>query len=179
MVLGVNVAVMREGTVLLTKREDYAIWCLPGGHWDEGESLAAAAVREVREETGYDVRLTRLVGIYGRPGWVDRYLIATFAAEIVGGEPMPQENEVTEMRFFGPDEIPERLILGGRQRIEDAFAGYGGSVVRAERARWPFDRMLNRPDMYRLRDESGLPREEWYEQTVGYLDAEGSDLEVE
>jgi 8-oxo-dGTP diphosphatase len=178
MVLGVNVAVMREGKILLTRREDYAVWCLPGGHWDDGESLAQAAIREVREETGYAVRLDRLVGLYSRPGWVDRYLIATFAGQIVGGTPRPQPDEVTEMAFFGPGEIPEELVLGVRQRIEDAFAGYGGSVVRAERAAWPFEERLDRLDMYRLRDESGLQREQWYRQTVGYLDDAGSDLEV-
>jgi ADP-ribose pyrophosphatase YjhB (NUDIX family) len=55
--LAVNVAVIDGDRVLLTRREDFEVWCLPGGTVDEGESLAEAATREVREETGLDVRL--------------------------------------------------------------------------------------------------------------------------
>jgi ADP-ribose pyrophosphatase YjhB (NUDIX family) len=57
--LGVNVAVIEDGRVLLTQREDFPVWCLPGGGVDPGESLAQAAVREVREETGLEVELER------------------------------------------------------------------------------------------------------------------------
>jgi ADP-ribose pyrophosphatase YjhB (NUDIX family) len=65
--LGVNVAVIEDGRVLLTQREDFEVWCLPGGQVESGESLAQAAVREVREETGLHIELLRLVGIYSRP----------------------------------------------------------------------------------------------------------------
>ncbi len=62
--LGVTVAVIDEDRILLTKREDFEVWCLPGGGVDPGESVAQAAIREAREETGLEVQLTRLVGIY-------------------------------------------------------------------------------------------------------------------
>ena len=69
-VLAVNVAVLEAGRILLILREDFDVWCMPGGHLDPGESFAAAAVREVREETGLEVRLDRLVGAYSRPLWI-------------------------------------------------------------------------------------------------------------
>lgn len=69
--LGVNVAIVSEGRVLLTRREDFDVWCLPGGQVDAGESLAEAARREVREETGLEVRIERLVGMYSGPRWLD------------------------------------------------------------------------------------------------------------
>lgn len=177
--LGVNVAVLRDGKVLLTKREDYEVWCLPGGHVDAGESLARAAIREVSEETGLEVRLTRLVGLYSRPNWQpDMYHIAVFAAEIIGGELHPDPHEVIDLRFFGRDGLPDQLLLGQRRRILDAFSGAGGSLVRTEAFVWPFDRPLDRLGLYQRRDDSGLPRDEFYERTMGSQDAQGTVLEV-
>ncbi|MDQ6834354.1 MAG: NUDIX hydrolase [Chloroflexota bacterium] len=67
--LGLDVVVVEAGRVVLTRREDLGIWCLPGGGVDAGESVTHAAIREVREETGLDVHLTQVVGIYSRPRW--------------------------------------------------------------------------------------------------------------
>ncbi len=53
--VSVNVAVMQEGRILLTQREDFETWVLPSGRVEEGESLAQAAIREAKEETGIDV----------------------------------------------------------------------------------------------------------------------------
>ncbi len=70
--LGVCVVINDEqGKIVFIKRNDLPVWDLPGGHVEEGESLVEAAIREVKEETGLDVRITRLVGIYSRPNWFD------------------------------------------------------------------------------------------------------------
>ena len=50
--------------ILMTQREDNNRWCLPGGGMDPGERAAEACVREVLEETGLEVRVVRLVGVY-------------------------------------------------------------------------------------------------------------------
>ena len=55
------------GNVLLTRRQDNGRWCLPGGGMDPGESAAEACIREVFEETGLEVKVKRLVGIYTSP----------------------------------------------------------------------------------------------------------------
>jgi 8-oxo-dGTP pyrophosphatase MutT (NUDIX family) len=62
--LGVTVVVIRDNAVLLTKREDFDVWCLPGGAVDAREPLDHAARREVWEETGIEISITRLIGIY-------------------------------------------------------------------------------------------------------------------
>lgn len=55
------------GQILLIKRTDNDSWALPGGAIDLGESLTQAAVRETKEETGVDCRVTGIVGIYSDP----------------------------------------------------------------------------------------------------------------
>lgn len=56
-----------QGQVLLLKRSDNALWAPPGGAHDFGESIAETAVRETYEETGIEIRVTGLVGIYTDP----------------------------------------------------------------------------------------------------------------
>ncbi|HLZ55533.1 MAG TPA: NUDIX domain-containing protein [Ktedonosporobacter sp.] len=53
--------VIDNGQILLIQREDFKVWALPGGQIEAGESVAQAAIREVREETGIEVELTSLV----------------------------------------------------------------------------------------------------------------------
>ncbi|MGC9523488.1 MAG: NUDIX hydrolase [Anaerolineae bacterium] len=62
--LGASVAIIEDGRVLLTKRDDVEAWALPGGRIEAGESVVEAACREALEETGLEISVTRLVGIY-------------------------------------------------------------------------------------------------------------------
>jgi ADP-ribose pyrophosphatase YjhB (NUDIX family) len=110
--LAAHVAVIQNGQILLTKRAYVEAWALPGGQVDVGESVAEAAVREAREETGLEVRLTRLVGIYFIPQWQngDNHS-ALFAASPVGGVLRPQEGEVIEARYFAPTALPGAVAV--------------------------------------------------------------------
>ena len=106
-----------------------------------------AAVREVIEETGLEVQLTRLVGIYSMPeatAWVN--LMIVFAAEVVGGSLQKQNDEVLEIDYFAEDNIPHNLLLGHQQRIKDAFAKDVSSRVWRQAVR--FEPKLNRKELY-------------------------------
>jgi len=67
-ILAASIAIIDNGRILLIQREDFRVWGLPGGDVNPGESLAQAAARETREETGLEVALTRLVGMYSLVG---------------------------------------------------------------------------------------------------------------
>lgn len=148
--LGVTVAVLDEGRVLLTRRQDFPIWCLPGGGIDGGESAAAAAVREVREETGLEVALTRLVGVYSRPNWspAGNHEVL-YAARVVGGALVRETAETSDAAFLLPGELPPNLNWWHRQRIADALTP-GPAVSWLQDTIWPFG-TLSGPEVYAQR----------------------------
>jgi ADP-ribose pyrophosphatase YjhB (NUDIX family) len=169
--LAVNVAVIQDGKILLTKREDFETWILPSGGVEEGESLAQAAIRETKEETGLDVQLTRLVGIYTRLGsWSPGYMVL-FAAKPVGGAIQCQEGETIAVEWFAFEELPGPLSLGHKRRIKDAMEGAAGIVVLQEIQAPHMFNTVARRELYERRDNSGLSRQEFYLQMI-----EGAEL---
>jgi ADP-ribose pyrophosphatase YjhB (NUDIX family) len=160
--LAVNVAVIHEGQVLLTKREDFEVWCLPGGQVEEGESLAQAAIRETKEETGLDVELTRLVGVYSRLGGFPDVHAILYAACPIGGEICLQPGETVEVRYFYPNELPAEMLVAQKQRILDAIQGLSG-ISLCQELHLP---ATTRRELYAERDRSGLPRQEFYLQRM-------------
>ncbi|TDE39370.1 NUDIX domain-containing protein [Actinomadura sp. 6K520] len=74
LVPSVNVVVENDkGEILMIRRTDNDNWALPGGAIDLGESVTQAAIRETKEETGIDVEITGLVGIYSDPKHLIHY----------------------------------------------------------------------------------------------------------
>jgi ADP-ribose pyrophosphatase YjhB (NUDIX family) len=166
--LGVNIAIIHSGQILLIKREDFEVWGLPGGHVDPGESVAQAAVREAWEETGLEVELTKLVGVYSALGGrVEGNHVVLFRAQPVGGILRPDESEVIELNYFDPAHLPEPLIWWHHQRILDAMNGVGGGVAWAQKLGWPFAPEVTRDSIYQLRDQSGLSRQAFYQHYFG------------
>ena len=124
--------------VLLTRREDNGRWCLPGGHMEAGESAEEACAREVWEETGLQVEIVRLIGIYSTPHRILQYadgnqyqLVALcFEARSVGGE-LGLSDETTEVDYFTRERIQELDIMEHHiERIEDAFAEEAAAYIR-------------------------------------------------
>ena len=164
--LAVIVAVIDDGKVLLTKREDFEVWCLPGGGVEEGESLAEAGIREAKEETGLDVELTRLVGVYSRMGGGLHDVHAVlYAAKPIGGELKLQPNETIEVKYFPFNKLPDEMLFGHKKRISDAINHTNGVSVRQEmKAR--DTKQYTRKEIYEARDKSGLSRQQFYLQRL-------------
>ncbi len=176
--LGAAVAIFQNGRLLLTKRDDWEVWCLPGGGVDPGETCAQAAVREACEETGLHVALTGLIGVYSRPHWNRGGLhLLLFAAEIVGGALTPNPAEVIEAGYFDAATLPAPLMWGHTQMIADALRGARG-VAWVHNARWHHPRDLSRAEQYAMRDASRLPRAEFYQRHFTPLDVHDQTLEV-
>jgi ADP-ribose pyrophosphatase YjhB (NUDIX family) len=162
--LTVNVAVISEDRILLTRRDDFEVWCLPGGGVEEGESLARAAIRETKEETGLDVELTSLVGVYSRIGSLPDTHVILFSAIPVGGEIQIQSGETIDVCYFSFDEIPNELSLGHRKRIEDARDRVGGSVAVTQELLLNAGSKIDPKDLAQIRKSSREARIAFYRQ---------------
>jgi ADP-ribose pyrophosphatase YjhB (NUDIX family) len=109
---GAALVVDEQGRVLLQRRADSGNWSLPGGVMELGETMGQAVVREVREETGVDVELTGILGIYTDPAHVIAYddgevrqeFVVAFTARVVGGE-LKGSDESTEVRWVRLPEV--------------------------------------------------------------------------
>lgn len=138
--LGCSAAIF-DGThqkVLLTRRADNGLWCLPGGALEAGESAAEACEREVLEETGLSVRVTRLIGVYSDPdqlvvypdGYKAFIVGLCFEAEIIGGR-LGLSSETTEFGYYALKQIEGMKLLGHhKERIEDALAGQASAFIK-------------------------------------------------
>jgi ADP-ribose pyrophosphatase YjhB (NUDIX family) len=127
-----------QGRVLMQRRSDSGNWSLPGGVMDIGETLQQCVVREVKEETGLDIEITGLLGIYTDPthviayadGEVRQEFNVTYLARVVGGT-VTVSRESTEVRYIDPaefDQIPihETVRLRLRHHAERREKPYLG-----------------------------------------------------
>jgi len=111
---------MGSGVVLIKRAIEpgYGKWTFPGGFVERGERAEAAAERETLEETGVEVKVTGIVGLYTYEGQVPA--IAVFAARAIGGEPKPLD-ETMAVESFADDTLPwdDMAFPSTEQALED------------------------------------------------------------
>ena len=127
-----------EGKFLLTRRADNGQWCLPGGAVESGETVAEACIREVWEETGLNVRVKRLVGVYSHPDQLIIYkdgnkafIVAIhFEVQVTGGE-LGLSNETTDFGYFTVEEMEELEMLGRhKERVLDTLKQQVEAIIK-------------------------------------------------
>lgn len=108
-----------EGTVLLIERKNPPHgWALPGGFVDVGETVEQAAVREAQEETGLDVSLKRLLGVYSDPSRDERmHTVSIVYVAEAKGEPLAGD-DAKNTQCFGLGKLPE-LAFDHKQVLSD------------------------------------------------------------
>lgn len=118
-----------NGRLLLIHKTDNDLWALPGGGHEVGESISDTVVREVKEETGYDVEVTDLVGTYTNPrhvmayddGEVRQQFSICFRARLVGGQ-LQTSSESKAVEWVEPEQLDQLSMHPSmRQRVADAL----------------------------------------------------------
>lgn len=127
-----------ESRVLMIQRSDNGLWSLPGGVMEIGETLGQCAEREVEEETGYQVKVVDVIGVYSDPkhvieysdGEVRQQFAVCFRALVMGGSPREsaESPQVDWLDSVTLDELPmhpsTRLrIHHGLERLPHAYLG--------------------------------------------------------
>ncbi|MBG0775572.1 MAG: NUDIX hydrolase [Desulfovibrionaceae bacterium] len=137
-----------RGVVLVRRRNEPHGWALPGGFVDYGETLERAAVREAREETGLDVELVALLGVYSDPARDARlHTVSTvFTARAADLSTLAGGDDAAEARFFAVGRRPEPLCFD-HGRILDEFTRFlSGEPLCATWGARPEAHCTDRPD---------------------------------
>ena len=117
-VAAVALVVDGNGLVMVKRgvEPEYGKWAFPSGYVDRGEVVESAAVREVKEETGLDVALDQLIGVYSLEG--NPVVLVVYSAHIVGGE-VVIGHDALAVETFALDELPPLPFPHDEQILKD------------------------------------------------------------
>ena len=122
-----SVVVAHDGGVLLGKRSiepGRGLWCLPGGFVNHDEDPLDAARRECREETGAEVDITRLLGVYHIAKRNAASMIGVaYEARLADGAGCQPGSEMAELDVFTADQLPELAFPSHRAILDEYFSG--------------------------------------------------------
>ena len=125
-------AIFKDGKILLV-HENNGTWALPGGWVDVLESVGSNTIKEVKEETGLDVRNQKIIAIQDRnqhntPSYAYGICKVFVLCELLGGE-FKENTETTEIKYFSLDEIPQNLAneKTSMEQIEMCFRALNDS----------------------------------------------------
>ncbi|MDE6471135.1 MAG: NUDIX domain-containing protein [Eubacterium sp.] len=118
-----------QNRLLLQKRSDCEKWGFLGGMVEAGESVSEAAAREVKEESGLEVEITSLFGVYSKyfaeysNGDKAQPIVHMFKANVIGGELIDKNNETLDLKYFDLSDVPELFCKQHRDVLDDIIAG--------------------------------------------------------
>ncbi|OGD70308.1 hypothetical protein A3I18_01365 [Candidatus Campbellbacteria bacterium RIFCSPLOWO2_02_FULL_35_11] len=107
-----------QNRILLCHRNDYDLWNLPGGTLESGEAPWDRVKREVKEETGLEVKIEKLQGIYSKQD--KNEIVFSFICNVIGGE-ITLNDETNQIEYFEINEIPKNTSPKQIERIKDAL----------------------------------------------------------
>jgi ADP-ribose pyrophosphatase YjhB (NUDIX family) len=116
----------------LCLRNDYDLWNLPGGGLENGEAPWQGVIREVKEETGLDVEITKLIGIYSKTDKND--IVFAFECKIIGGK-ITLNEEAKDIKWFSLNEIPKNFPPKQLERINDLFENKKEVIMKIQKGK--------------------------------------------
>jgi len=118
-----------KNRVLLCLRNDYDLWNLPGGGLEKGETPWEGVVREIKEETGLNIKILRLIGVYSKPD--KNEIVFSFECKIISGK-LTLNKEAREIKYFSLNRIPKNTVKKQVGRIQDFFKKEKNPVLKIQ-----------------------------------------------
>jgi 8-oxo-dGTP diphosphatase len=115
-----------ENRILWCLRTDRDLWNLPGGSVENGEAPWDCVIREVKEETGLDIIVEKLTGIYSKPEEND--LVFSYKCRVVAGDLQINE-EAKEIKYFELNKLPQNIVRKQVARVKDYFDNNDRAVM--------------------------------------------------
>lgn len=125
-----------KGEILLVKTRRDGDWVFPGGQVEVGENLIDGVIREVKEESGIDVKVSHLVGIYSNTATYEGHsgvkivptkVMFDFVCEPVGGK-LTTSDETSDSRWVSKEEVLDMVSAPALRTRFQAYLDYNGSV---------------------------------------------------
>jgi ADP-ribose pyrophosphatase YjhB (NUDIX family) len=126
----------KQERVLLCHRTDHDLWNLPGGSLESSESPWDGLKREIKEETGLEVEISKLVGVYSKPD--KNEIVLSFICKPMSGE-IALNEEADRIEYFGTTELPSNLSPKQAERIKDAFASSDKVIFKVQTGKSSID----------------------------------------
>jgi len=120
-IVGIGVLIIKDGKVLLGKRNKRPgenTYSLPGGKLEFGESFEECAKREVREETGLEIKGLKFICVNNDIFEDNHFVTLGFIAEEFNGEPKNLEEEINSWEWFDLKNLPKNILLPSKKIIE-------------------------------------------------------------
>jgi 8-oxo-dGTP diphosphatase len=121
--VGVGVLIEKDGKILLGKRissHGSGTYNLPGGHIEFGETIAECAKREVKEETGLDVEMVKLISVSNDIMYGKHYVTLGVLAKLVSGKPSVKEPEkFVDLKWYDYGNLPSPLFIASERIINN------------------------------------------------------------
>jgi ADP-ribose pyrophosphatase YjhB (NUDIX family) len=105
---------LKDGRVLMVQRAmepGRGSWCFPGGFMEMNETPQQTAIRECKEETGFDVAITGLIDVFYYEDYRGSGVVIMYQGDVVGGEAAISPHESQAMGFFAPDDLPQSIAF--------------------------------------------------------------------
>ena len=142
----------QAGNILIVKTH-HGGWVFTGGQVEVGENLMDGVIREVKEESGIDIEVTSLIGVYTNSGmhkWYDGVtdvptkLMLDFACKPIGGE-LGTSDETTDSRWIKKEKVLDFITTPAIRKRYQAYLDFDGNVNYMEYVTHPeFDLKLSR-----------------------------------
>lgn len=129
--IAVGALITKVNKVLLHHRTDYDMWDLPSGGMKKGETIFQALKREVKEETGLNIKPIKLTGVY--QNYRREIIVLNFLVKVTSGK-LTKNKEADDFKYFNYRKLPKNFAPKQKVRILDYFSNKNKVAVKLQKS---------------------------------------------